>query len=130
MILLADGPRWIQLAGLVLVALFLWDNVDKAHVGVEGWTAGQQDAIAAVDEVARLDPARCPVYMARFHAEDADAYPELIALEARGEPAGRATRDSRASWSRVATRFHPLPTRPSTQPAPARDGSGSERRGS
>ena len=40
-ILLADGPRWIQLAGVVMVALFLWDNVDRAHVGVEGWTAGQ-----------------------------------------------------------------------------------------
>jgi hypothetical protein len=85
-ILLADGPRWIQLAGVVLVALFLWDNVDRAHVGVEGWTAGQKDALAAVDEVARLDPARCPVYMARFHVEDADSYPELIALRKDPEP--------------------------------------------
>jgi hypothetical protein len=84
-ILVADGPRWIQLVGVVMVALFLWDNVDRAHVGVEGWTAGQQDALAAVDQVARLDPARCPVYMARFHVEDADAFPELIALEGAPE---------------------------------------------
>jgi hypothetical protein len=86
-ILLADGPRWFRVAGVVMVGLFLWDNVDRAHVGVEGWTAGQQDALAAVAEVARLDPARCPVYMARFHVEDADAFPELIA--SRGDSEGR-----------------------------------------
>ena len=80
-ILLADGPRWLQLAGVVMVGLFLWHNVDRAHVGVEGWANEQKAGIAAVDEVARMDPARCPVYMALLHAEDADAFPELVALE-------------------------------------------------
>ena len=53
--------------------------------------------IAAVDEVARLDPARCPVYMARFHAEDADAFPELVAREPRGRAQAVRPIDSRAS---------------------------------
>jgi hypothetical protein len=79
--LLADGQRWIQVAAVAGVALFVANNLDRAHSGVEIWRAHQEGAIAAVADVARLDPARCPVYMALLHAEDADAFPELVALE-------------------------------------------------
>ena len=79
--LLANGPRWIQVAAIAMVMLFLANNIDKARDRVQILAQEQEAGIAGVADVARLDPARCPVYMALFHAEDADAYPELVARQ-------------------------------------------------
>jgi hypothetical protein len=79
--LLADGPRWIQVAAVAGAALFVVNNVDRAHDGVGLWASQQQGGVAAVADVARLDPERCQVYMALLHAEDADAFPELVGIE-------------------------------------------------
>jgi hypothetical protein len=84
--LLTRGPRWIQVAAIAMVMLFLGDNVDKARDGVQTLANEQEAGIAAVADVARLNPARCPVYMALFHAEEADAFPELVALQDDVEP--------------------------------------------
>jgi hypothetical protein len=80
--LVVDGPRWLQAAAIAGVLVFGVQGLD-ARDAVRGLANEQQAGIDAVADVARLDPSHCPTYMALMHAEDADAFPELVAREPR-----------------------------------------------
>jgi hypothetical protein len=79
-LLLADGPRLLQVAAIAGVAIFAAQAVDAKDL-VNEWADYQETRIEGVREIAKYDPGRCPVYMSFLHAEDADAIPELVALE-------------------------------------------------
>lgn len=81
-LLLVDAPRVLRLIALVGVVVFVAQNVDSRHL-VRLWADYQDSRLVAVKDIARLDPGRCRVYMASFHAEDADAFPELVARQPR-----------------------------------------------
>jgi hypothetical protein len=85
--LLVDGPRWLQAVAIAGVLVFAAQGLD-ARDAVRGWANEQQEGIDAVANVARLDPGHCPTYMALMHAEDADAFPELVAREPRPAQTG------------------------------------------
>jgi hypothetical protein len=81
-LLLVDAPRVLRLIALVGVVVFVAQNVDSRDL-VRQWADYQDSRLVAVRDIARLDPSHCRVYMASFHAEDADAFPELVARQPR-----------------------------------------------
>jgi hypothetical protein len=81
-LLLVDAPRVLRLIAIVIAVVFVAQNLDTRHL-VRLWADYQDSRLAEVAQIARLDPGHCPVYMTSFHAEDADAFPELVAREPR-----------------------------------------------
>jgi hypothetical protein len=81
-VLLIDGPRWLRVIVLAGAVVFVLQGLDTREF-VRGWANYQNVRIATVADVAKLNPDRCPVYMATMHAEDADAFPVLVDLESR-----------------------------------------------
>jgi hypothetical protein len=81
-LLLMDGPRWLRFVALAGVVVFVAQGLD-GRTFVRDFADYQNTRIDAVRELARLDPWGCPTYMAFLHAEDADAIPEVVALEPR-----------------------------------------------
>lgn len=84
-LLLVDGPRLLRVAALAGVAVFAVQAADGRDL-VRKWADYQETRVDAVADIAKLNPGRCPVYMAFLHPEDADAIPELTGIEPR--PAG------------------------------------------
>jgi hypothetical protein len=79
-VLLVDGPRWLRVIALAGAIAFVLQGLDTRDY-VRGWANYQEMRLAAVADVAKFNPDRCPVYMATMHAEDADAFPVLVDLE-------------------------------------------------
>lgn len=81
-VLLVDGPRWLRVIALAGAVVFVVQGLDTRDF-VHDWADYQKTRLAAVTDVAKFNPDRCPVYMGTMHAEDADAFPVLVDLESR-----------------------------------------------
>jgi hypothetical protein len=85
-IVLLAQPTWTQVAALLLAAVFVVNLGATSRRTVRDWADGQQAGVDLVSAVARLDPARCPVYYNGFDVERRGALPVLVALHPTRRP--------------------------------------------
>ncbi|MFY9470049.1 MAG: hypothetical protein WAP37_08045 [Solirubrobacterales bacterium] len=84
MIILA-ARMWpgVMALGVVALALASINNVSAARHFVDQGAFHDRDAARGVSALAKLDPWRCPTYMAGMDQEPADAFSELVQLRPR-----------------------------------------------
>jgi hypothetical protein len=76
---LLGAPALIRGSMLAATVALAVGNIPDTHRGVSGWAQTERKQAASVFAAARLNPAKCPVYMASMIAEYADALPSLAA---------------------------------------------------
>ena len=91
-LLAARSGIWTRVIVIAAATIFVLNNAGGSRDTVTAWAAGDTDANRAVELVAQLNPERCQVYMSGLEEEVADAFPELVALQAPYPPGARGQR--------------------------------------